>query len=234
MTDPPSLFTINPGILADTGDTPRCPLCPRPRRWNARRNEWARYCNGAACSNPERNCRSCGQLFVMMLGEAGVKFCSTECKRVGYTVAQGSTAVRPECAWCGTPATYRNAGRGVWPYVCNPCMTPLRFVVNRLRDHRVPIDRVRLLLTNPCCETCGVNIITPGRAHTPGAGRAALLAVDHDHNCCPGQHSCGKCVRGLICGNCNTALGLAHNDAATLRQLADYLDAYGAVTRINQ
>lgn len=32
------------------------------------------------------------------------------------------------------------------------------------------------------------------------------LAVDHDHACCPGKRSCGKCVRGLVCWWCNKTL----------------------------
>lgn len=34
------------------------------------------------------------------------------------------------------------------------------------------------------------------------------LAVDHNHNCCPGKKSCGKCIRGLLCNSCNLILGL--------------------------
>jgi hypothetical protein len=48
--------------------------------------------------------------------------------------------------------------------------------------------------------------------------------IDHDHACCPGQKSCGKCVRGLLCRSCNVALGCAKDDPATLRALANYLE----------
>lgn len=48
-------------------------------------------------------------------------------------------------------------------------------------------------------------------------------AIDHDHACCPGQNSCGKCVRGLLCSNCNTALGLFGDSVESLRRAIDYL-----------
>ena len=38
------------------------------------------------------------------------------------------------------------------------------------------------------------------------------LAVDHDHKCCPGKRSCGKCIRGLLCGTCNTGIGGLKDD----------------------
>jgi hypothetical protein len=49
--------------------------------------------------------------------------------------------------------------------------------------------------------------------------------VDHDHKCCPGRKSCGKCLRGILCSNCNRALGLAKDSAEALRSLADYLES---------
>lgn len=50
------------------------------------------------------------------------------------------------------------------------------------------------------------------------------LAVDHDHLCCPEKgRSCGDCVRGLLCSNCNTALGLLRDDPRIIIGLLDYL-----------
>lgn len=47
--------------------------------------------------------------------------------------------------------------------------------------------------------------------------------VDHDRSCCPGDVSCGQCVRGLLCAKCNRALGLLEDSVATLDSLIRYL-----------
>lgn len=56
----------------------------------------------------------------------------------------------------------------------------------------------------------------------PGSKR---LAVDHDHKCCNGPYSCGRCVRGLLCKKCNRdVLGNLKDDPAALRRAAFYLE----------
>lgn len=52
------------------------------------------------------------------------------------------------------------------------------------------------------------------------------LSVDHDHSCCSGETSCGKCVRALICNPCNVALGMMRDSANALRRAADYLENF--------
>lgn len=56
----------------------------------------------------------------------------------------------------------------------------------------------------------------------PGKRR---FAVDHDHSCCPTQKTCGLCIRGLLCSNCNTALGLLKEDRDRILKMIKYVGA---------
>ena len=58
--------------------------------------------------------------------------------------------------------------------------------------------------------------------HATGMLRA--LAVDHDHRCCPGNKACGRCVRGLLCYNCNRFMGRVDNSPRLSLRFKDYQD----------
>lgn len=47
--------------------------------------------------------------------------------------------------------------------------------------------------------------------------------VDHDHSCCPGEISCGCCVRGITHTACNRALGLLGESEDSLENALRYL-----------
>lgn len=61
------------------------------------------------------------------------------------------------------------------------------------------------------------------RCSNPACGAEDRLHIDHDHACCPGDKSCGKCVRGLLCQNCNYALGNVKDSVDKLKGLIEYL-----------
>ena len=64
------------------------------------------------------------------------------------------------------------------------------------------------------CRICPTDIAASGAWY-----------VDHDHSCCPGKRSCGECVRGFLCRDCNTALGLFSDDVERLRSAIAYLNS---------
>lgn len=56
-------------------------------------------------------------------------------------------------------------------------------------------------------------------------GTKERLVIDHDHRCCPGTKSCGKCVRGLLCHKHNAGLGYFDDDPDFLRRAAEFIEA---------
>ncbi|MER5501394.1 endonuclease domain-containing protein [Streptomyces sp. NPDC002561] len=55
---------------------------------------------------------------------------------------------------------------------------------------------------------------------------ARALSVDHDHTCCPDKRSCGRCVRGLLCGRCNSGIGMFKDSPELLRTAIAYVERY--------
>jgi Recombination endonuclease VII len=54
-------------------------------------------------------------------------------------------------------------------------------------------------------------------------GAADPGCIDHDHYCCNGPFSCGRCVRGLLCDKCNNGLGRFEDSTERLQAAIDYL-----------
>lgn len=46
--------------------------------------------------------------------------------------------------------------------------------------------------------------------------------IDHDHKCCKKAYSCGQCIRGILCSQCNTALGLLQDNVDMINKLSEY------------
>jgi hypothetical protein len=69
------------------------------------------------------------------------------------------------------------------------------------------------------CAICGTD--------DPGwTGLAHRWHVDHDPACCPNAPTCGRCVRGILCANCNLGLGRFKDSPAVLARASRYVAAY--------
>jgi hypothetical protein len=69
---------------------------------------------------------------------------------------------------------------------------------------------------------------------SPENERYSTLSVDHDRRCCPENKSCGRCLRGLLCNDCNVSLGRLKDDPNRLDILAAYLRRYESLKREKQ
>jgi hypothetical protein len=123
---------------------------------------------------------------------------------------------------------YRRSDSGGWIACaipsCSKRMNPKAVVCKRCAEaaSRMSLSKNGLLAlyTNGSgCRVCGES--------------EKGVHIDHDHSCCPngkfvgtGKVSCGKCVRGLLCGRCNWVLGQVGDNKASsdlLEKLALYV-----------
>lgn len=131
-----------------------------------------------------------------------------------------------QCVACGQPVySYNTIARGVRTASrCSACINAMRRETYSPRTQRsyslkkrygITADEFdEMLAKQGGCAACGA-IETDGK----------YWHVDHDHECCPTQaSSCGKCIRGILCHGCNTALGNVKDSPARLRALIEYLE----------
>lgn len=94
--------------------------------------------------------------------------------------------------------------------VCNDC-TSLKRTVNNYG--LTAIDIIAMLEAQGGCAICGAKEPTRNQG----------WHVDHDHRCCSGVKTCGKCVRGVLCAGCNQGLGQFEDDPKRLLSAIAYL-----------
>jgi len=99
-------------------------------------------------------------------------------------------------------------------FYCTTC-APEKKDVHRLRRYKLSKDEFDAMYfeQDGACAICRAG----GATH-----------VDHDHACCPGEVTCGRCIRGLLCDNCNLALGRFKDSLLTLARAIVYLEEWEA------
>ena len=69
------------------------------------------------------------------------------------------------------------------------------------------------------CAICNKALPNPGSEEAYKFG----MSIDHDHACCPSNQTCGKCIRGLLCRDCNLMVGHAKDSPETLKKAVEYI-----------
>lgn len=95
---------------------------------------------------------------------------------------------------------------------CRDCQSEARksrpAFINTCRSHNVKVEWFQNAILDGC-SLCGA--------------KGRKLNIDHDHSCCASARSCGKCVRGLLCFKCNTALGHLGDSRESVERVLTYL-----------
>lgn len=155
---------------------------------------------------PERTCAHCGEMFKPW--RCNQVNCSDLCKQIrqGQRDRYGKGPV--PCATCQTVLVERRPGRPV----CAGCRKDPRVrpgyeQIRKLRKYGVTQEwfDATLAAQGGRCAICLTD--APG-----GKG----WAIDHCHN--------GGGARGVLCPNCNSAIGLLKEDTGAIRRAIDYLE----------
>lgn len=172
-------------------------------------------------------CLHCGRSFTYTKRGAQRLYCNDAHRYAAQktlNIARRARYVR-QCG-CGSTDVER-----VGKAICRDCRTTKKNT--RLLNRRYNLKTLygltpeafdQLLLTQEGrCAICGTDDPTDNKG-------AINWHVDHDHSCCPRKGSCGKCIRGLLCGRCNIGLGGFRDDPVVLANAAQYVRNFRKVT----
>lgn len=205
---------------------PRCKAegCERPRRSPMHCAMHAAQHRRGGPLKPSRwadkwECVVCGD--PVEPGRGRRRHCSGACQAADSRARLSGKAGRPDsfdCCLCGKTVDIRKRAGGRLQRTdtrwCNDCG---RESPDAMRFRRYGITPEEYAAASARgCDICGA--------------KDRNLHVDHDHNCC-GPRAwpvCGKCVRGLICGHCNRALGMFGDSVAALNAAIEYLNRFSS------
>ncbi len=119
-------------------------------------------------------------------------------------------------------------GKTQYRSYCKACQTFIQRTYNKIKPQVRRKSRLKTIYnTTPekiqelfesqerCCAVC--------QTTDPGG---KPWSIDHDHSCCPGEKSCGKCIRGVLCMKCNNALGCINDSVEILIRAIKYLNKH--------
>jgi hypothetical protein len=154
------------------------------------------YCRAEGCPNMRRD-------------RQAAKYCQDHATSIDYelrkTVPFTTTGV---CLACDRTVTQRRAIGVYRSLLLCPAHRHLRDLFNSWR-HRYNLDddQIRGLVCKPRCWVDGGDLTWRFENWAKSRAARGNVHVDHDHRCCPGDYSCGRCVRGLTHEACNRRLG---------------------------
>lgn len=100
-------------------------------------------------------------------------------------------------------------GAGAVNSKCRNC----RALAHKLNQYNLSLEelRARWVAQRGICPVCEDRLM------------GIDFHTDHDHDCCQGPKSCGKCVRGLLHNYCNTLVGHFETRQRELTNIKKYL-----------
>ena len=166
----------------------------------------ARIRKGAFMAGTSRTCLECRSTFLATFDRH--VYCGDVCQRAAYQKRIGGTKNR-NCEVCSKEFTPNSSMH----WLCSKECIRVRHRHQRLAGrYGLSAESFEDLLRRQGggCAIC----------QTTESNR---WAVDHDHACCDGEVTCGKCVRGILCFPCNQALGLLKDSAENLSRALAYI-----------
>lgn len=152
-------------------------------------------------------CLQCGE----DLTKPRSKFCSTKCRGLSWRSKNPDYNKMYGKAWYASNAeehkVKQKARRKNSPEAIRDSKLRTIYGISLAQYTKV------LAMQGGGCELCGKTEEENGKC----------LSIDHDHSCCPGLKSCGKCLRGIICQLCNLGLGALRDSADLMTAAADYI-----------